>query len=125
MSRRHGLLAARWAERLPVRAGVDRGALVTAPAGPLAGGLDALAAASDVRAGVAALVESLLPRLQGVYGVHRQTASPVSEASVLEVLAGAHRDLTAEISGGRALLEGSPVGPSEGGRARAPDRTGV
>ncbi len=112
VSRRHGLLAARWAERLPVRAGVDRGALVTAPAGPLAGGLDALAAASDARSGVAALVESLLPRLQGVYGVHRQTASLVSEASVLEVLAGAHRDLAAEISGGRALLEGSPVGPA-------------
>jgi hypothetical protein len=113
VSRRHGLLAARWAERLPVRAGVDRSALVTAPAGPLAGGLNALAAASDARAGVAALVETLLPRLQGVYGVHRQTASPVSEASVLEVLTGAHWDLAAEISGGRALLEASPEGPTK------------
>jgi hypothetical protein len=107
VSRRHGLLAARWAERLPVRAGVDRGALVAAPAGPLAGALDALAA-SEPRVGLAALFGALLPRLRGVYGVHEQTASPVSEASVLEVLTGARRGLAAEISGGRALLEGSP-----------------
>ena len=33
VSRRHGLLAARWAERLPVRAGVDRAALVVPPTG--------------------------------------------------------------------------------------------
>jgi hypothetical protein len=112
VSRRHGLLAARWAERLPVRAGVDRSALVAAPSGPLAGTLNALAAASDVQAGVAALVESFLPRLQGVYGAHRQTASAVSEASVVEVLSGAHRDLAAEISGGRALLEASPPEPT-------------
>ena len=106
VSRRHGLLATSWAERLPVRAGVDRDGLVTAPPGPLAEGLDVLAAASDARAGLAALVEAVLPRLQAVYGVHRQTASPVSEASVLEVLTGAHRDLAAEIRGGR-VLEGS------------------
>jgi hypothetical protein len=110
VSRRHGLLAAGWAERLPVRAGVDPGGLVTAPAGPLAGGLEALAAASDARVGLAVMVETVLPRLQGVYGVHRRTASPVSEASVLEVLTGAHRDLAAEISRGRALLEGSAEG---------------
>jgi len=107
VSRRHGLLVARWAERLPVRAGVDRDALVAAPAGPLAAGLDALAAASDPRVGLAALVETLLPCMQAVYGVHRQTASPVCEASVLEVLTGAHRELADEIPGGRALLEGS------------------
>jgi hypothetical protein len=110
VSRRHGLLAACWAERLPVRAGVDRGALVAAPSGPLAVGLDALAAASDPRIGLAALVEALLPRLQGVYGLHQQTASPVSEASVLEVLTGAHLGLGAEIRGGRDLLEGSVDG---------------
>ena len=32
-SRRHGELAAHWAQRLPVRAGVDAGALVVAPVG--------------------------------------------------------------------------------------------
>ena len=54
VSRRHGLLAARWAERLPVRAGVDAAALVTAPAGPLAEALDALAAATGRRGPVSA-----------------------------------------------------------------------
>jgi hypothetical protein len=124
MSRRHGLLAGRWAERLPVRAGVDRGDLVTAPAGPLAAGLDALAAVSDARVGLAALVETVLPRLQAIYGVHRQTASPVSEASVLEVLTGAVGDLAAEISGGRALLEGSAEGLTrDGSLTRRLERT--
>ncbi len=40
VSARHGALALRWTERLPVRAGVDPRALVTAPAGPLAGTMD-------------------------------------------------------------------------------------
>jgi hypothetical protein len=109
-SRRHGLLALRWAERLPVRAGIDRTTLVAAPDGPLARGLDTLAVVTDPRDGVAAMVATVLPRLREVYGAHRQTASPVSEAPVLEVLAGAHRDLAAEISGGRTLLEGSARG---------------
>jgi hypothetical protein len=124
LSRRHGVLAGRWAERLPVRAGVDRGDLVTAPAGPLAAGLDALAASSDARVGLAALIETVLPRLQAIYGVHRQTASPVSEASVLEVLTGALGELAAEISGGRALLEGSAEEPTrDGSLTRRLERT--
>jgi hypothetical protein len=110
VSRRHGLLAARWAERLPVRAGVDRAALVTAPAGPLAGALGAMAATPDARVGVETLVQAALPRLRAIYGLHRRTASPVSEGSVLEVLAAAQQDLTAEISTGRALLQGGPEG---------------
>jgi hypothetical protein len=110
VSRRHGLLAARWAERLPVRAGVDRWALVTAPAGPLAGALGAMAATPDARVGVETLVQSVFPRLRAIYGLHRRTASPVSEGSVLEVLAEAQQDLMAEISTGRALLQGGPEG---------------
>jgi hypothetical protein len=110
VSRRHGLLAARWAERLPARAGVDRAALVTAPAGPLAGALGAMAATPDARVGVETLVQSAFPRLRAIYGLHRRTASPVSEGSVLEVLAVAQQDLTAEISTGRALLQGAPEG---------------
>ena len=108
VSRRHGLLAASWAERLPVRAGVDAAALVTAPAGPLAGALGAMAATPDARVGVETLVQSVFPRLRAIYGLHRRTASPVSEGSVLEVLAAAQQDLTAEISTGRGLLQGGP-----------------
>jgi hypothetical protein len=108
VSRRHGELAVRWAERLPLRAHVDGGALlVTAPTGPLAGALDALAAGPDARVGVATLVGSVLPGVQGVYGAHLRTASSVSEAPVLEVLAGAHRELADEIRRGDALLEAS------------------
>jgi hypothetical protein len=110
VSRRHGLLAARWAERLPVRAGVDGAALVIAPAGPLAGALGAMAATPDARVGVETLVQSVFPRLRAIYGLHRRTASPVSEGSVLEVLVAAQQDLTAEISTGRALLHGAPEG---------------
>ncbi len=110
VSRRHGLLAARWAERLPVRAGVDRTALVTAPAGPLAGALGAMAATPDTRVGVGTLVQAVFPRLRAVYGLHRRAASPVSEGSVLEVLTAAQQDLTAEISSGRALLREGAMG---------------
>ena len=56
------------------------------------------------------MVQDVLPRLRSVYGLHRRTASPVSEGSVLEVLGVARQDLTAEISSGRALLQGSPGG---------------
>ena len=107
VSRHHGELAVRWAERLPVRAGVDRAALVRAPAGPLAGALEALAAVPDTRVAVAALAGTVLPRLRGVYGAHLVSATPASEGPVLEVLAGAHRDLAGEISRGGSLLPGS------------------
>ena len=110
VSRRHGALAARWAEQLPVRAGVDRAALVTAPAGPLAGALGAMAATPDAGVGVGTLVQTALPRLRAVYTQHRRTASAVSEGSVLEVLTAALQDLSAEIGGGRNLLRGSPGG---------------
>ncbi len=111
VSRRHGELAVRWAEQLPLRARADRGALlVTPPAGPLAGALDALGAGPDAGVGVATLVGSVLPGVQGVYGAHLRTASSVSEAPVLEVLAGAHRDLAGEIRRGDALLEESAAG---------------
>jgi hypothetical protein len=110
VSRRHGALAARWAERLPVRAGVDRAALVAAPAGPLAGALGAMAATPDARVGVGTLVQTALPRLRAVYAQHRRTASQVSEGSVLEVLTAALQDLRAETSAGRTLLQGSPGG---------------
>ena len=108
VSRRHGLLAAQWAERLPVRAGVDRGALATAPAGPLAGALASLAGTPDIRVGVDTLVLTVFPRLRAIYAMHRRTASPVSEGSVLDVLTAAHQELTEEIASGRALLQATP-----------------
>lgn len=105
-SRRHGVLAGRWADRLPVRAGVDPTALVTAPTGPegLAGAFEDLAAAREPVTGVSALVETVLPWVGGVYGSDLAIATPVSEGSVIEVLVEARRAGWAEIQGGRALL---------------------
>ena len=114
VSGRHGALTSRWAERLPVRAGVDPGALVTAPPGPLAGVLDTLAA-SPAPVGVTTLIGAVLPGLLDVYGAHLRTASPAGEAPVLEVLAGARRVLGGEIPSGHLLLEGSPEGLTRDG----------
>jgi hypothetical protein len=109
VSRGHGMLAVRWAERLPVRAGVDAGALVAAPDGPLDAALDTLAEASDLPAPLTAFAEVLLPRLDAVYEAHLRTGSPVSEAPVLAVLAGAHWELVTEIERGRALVKAMPA----------------
>ena len=118
-SRRHGALAARWAERLPVRAGVDAAALVTAPAGPLAGALGTLAAEPDPGARTDALVGSVLPLLATVYGAHLGTASPVSEGPVMEVLVEARRESAAEVRGGTAILGAFPPGSEGAARLRA------
>jgi len=114
-SRRHGELATLWADRLPVRAGVDACALVTAPPGPLADAFAELVAEPLTLAGAAALVEGLLPALDAVYGTHLESASPVSEAPVLEVLTGARRAVAAEIRGGRALIDALPEGLTQRG----------
>ena len=128
-SRRHGVLAARWAERLPVRAGVDPAQLVRAPAGPLEGALGALAdGAGPGPAG--GLVATVLPRVGGIYEAHLASASPVSEGPVLEVLVEACRVLGGEIRAGTALLEGLPGAAAQGARLgeaieRAFDATSV
>ena len=107
-SRRHGALAGRWAERLPVRAGVDAAALVAAPAGPLAGALEALASEPDPVARTDALVGAVLPLLAEVYGAHLRAASPACEGPVMEVLVEARRESVAEVRGGTAILGGAP-----------------
>ncbi len=110
-SSRHADRAGRWAERLPVRAGVDAAALVEAPSGPLGSAFDALAAEPDPQMGLAALVEAVLPGIDAVYAAHLAVASPVREGSVMEVLTGAHREVRAEIRSGRTLIEAFPHGP--------------
>jgi hypothetical protein len=109
-SRRHGALAGRWAERLPVRAGVESAALITVPAEPegLGEAFEDLGATKELAVGVSALVETVLPWVGGVYGSHLAVATPVSEGSVMEVLVEARREGRAEIQGGRSLLERLP-----------------
>ncbi len=107
LSRRRGELAGRWAERLPVRAGVDVTALIVAPERPqgLAVALDELAVTRERAVGVGALVETVLPWVGGVYSSHLATAAPVREASVMEVLVEARREGSAAIRGGQSLLQ--------------------
>jgi hypothetical protein len=107
-SRRHGALAGRWAERLPVRAGVDPAALVHAPEGPLAPALDGLAA-TEAPGGLGLLVETVLPWVGEVYALHLSRTTPVSEAPVIEVLVEGRRAAAGELREGRSVLERLPT----------------
>jgi hypothetical protein len=113
VSRRHGDLARRWAERLPVRAGVDAAALI-APPGRLASAFDALGAVADPVCGAGVLAGPVLGSLDTAYAGHLETASAVSEGPVAEVLVAARRTLAAEQASGEALLRGMQ-GAGEGG----------
>ena len=101
VARRHGDLATRWAERLPVRAGVDAGALVRAPSSQLAAALDRLGDLDDAGAALGVLVSTVLPWLGEIYGAHLETASPVREAPVAEVLVESRRNVVGETRSGR------------------------
>ena len=103
-ARRHGELATRWAERLPVRAGVDAGALVRPPSREAADALEQLGALDDVGIGTAVLVLAVLPRLGDLYRSHLATASPVREGAVAEVLAVACRIAVGETRSGRIVV---------------------
>ena len=85
-SRQHGLLATEWYERLPVRAGVDRAALVLPPPGGLEGVLDGLSAEPDLKARLAGLTGVVLPQLIATYDGHLAEASPVREGTVMALL---------------------------------------
>ena len=101
-------------------------ALVTAPAGPLAGALDALAAAArrPGRCGGTGrwrCSRACRPSTAPTCARRRRSA----RAPVLEVLTGAHRDLAGEISGGRSLLEASAAGLTRDAAPGPAIRTGV
>jgi hypothetical protein len=104
MSTRHALLAAQWADRLPVRADVDPAALVVPPTGRAVEVLDLLAAEPDLRVRLSGLVEQFLPSLLGTYVGHRADASPVAEAPVRAVLELAGHAVEQEMRRGRALV---------------------
>ena len=116
-SRRHGLLADRWRDRLPARAGVDAAALVTPPEGPLARALEEVAGETP-QAGVRLFVGSVLPWMGGVYSSQLGHATPVSEAPVMEVLVEARRTAIGEIRGGQSLLQRLPGGETPSRHAR-------
>jgi hypothetical protein len=104
MSAQHAFVAARWADRLPVRAGVDPVALVVPPSGRAVKALDLLAAESDLRARLGGLAERLLPSILQTYSGHLAVASPVAEAPVRAVLEWACHGVQQEIRRGRDLV---------------------
>jgi len=108
VSQRHGALSFRWRERLPVRAGVERAALIAPPEGRLPALLDELAAAADPWERLAGLVRVVLPGLAETYASHLRCASAVSEGPVMEVLVEARREGLRDIRGGSALLQRVP-----------------
>jgi hypothetical protein len=104
-SRYHGEMAARWYERLPVRAGVDPGALVVPPVGPDTDQLHSLASETWSVARLTGLVQVYLPRVMRAYRSHLVGANPASEGPVMAVLGPALRSGSEEIARGRSLLD--------------------
>jgi hypothetical protein len=94
-SRRHGALADRWRDRLPVRAGADRSQLVVAPPGPLGGVLEALER-----------TDAAVSWVLATYGAHLGAAAPVCEGPVLAVLAAARLEGVVEGEVGRSVVSG-------------------
>jgi hypothetical protein len=105
LSAQHAALAAQWADRLPVRAGVDVGALVVPPPGPLAEALTLLEHSPTMPTGLLGLVSSVLPRLLSSYAHHLAQAAPVSELPVMVILEAGVRETTLEIDLCRAVLQ--------------------
>jgi hypothetical protein len=105
MSARHGLFAAQWHDRLPVRAGVDAEALIVPPPGPVEEALDLIASAPRLALVLGGLATQFLPRLREAYGRHLAQASPVSEAPVRAVLEWAVLSLGGEIRLAGALVQ--------------------
>jgi hypothetical protein len=116
-ARRHGDLATRWAERLPVRAGVDAGALVRAPSSQLAAALERLGELDDAGAALSVLVSAVLPWLGEIYRAHLETAAPVREAPVAEVLVESRRNAVGETRSGRSVVRNLGVGAEPAARA--------
>jgi hypothetical protein len=109
MSAHHGLVAARWRDRLPVRAGVDAGALIAPPTPRLAEALDRLGGEPRLAVRVHALAELVLPSVLAAYEQHLSHSTPVNEGPVRAVLAETVALGARELERLRALR--SPVSP--------------
>jgi hypothetical protein len=117
MSSWHGFAAAAWWDRLPVRAGVDAGALVVAPDGPITEALDLLAGEKDVLDAFDGLVDQILPALLAAYDTEYAHASAVCEAPVRALLGLVRPRIRHETEQGAALLRQAGTGdaaPAEG-----------
>jgi hypothetical protein len=116
-ARRHGLRAETWRRRLPVRAGVDQDALITAPS-PVIKTFERLGAEAEPGARLLALLEVPLTRLLHTYGAVEVAANPATEAPVLAVLGPARREGLAEQALGKALCDHLMLGAAPTGAAQ-------
>ena len=105
MSSWHGFVARQWRDRLPVRAGVDAGALVVPPSGRVGQAIELLGAQPDVLVALGGLVEPFLPALLASYEDDDAHASPVSELPVLAVLELVRQRAPHEIEAARGVLK--------------------
>jgi hypothetical protein len=130
MSSWHGFMARQWLDRLPVRAGVDAGALVVPSPGGVGQAIELLGAEADVLVALGGLVEPFLPALLAAYDDDEARASPVSELPVLAVLELARHRAPREIEAGRNFLDrgaeaGAAAERAAGLRARLQRMLGV
>lgn len=99
--------AGQWWERLPVLAGVDRDALVTAPAGweTLLGAAGEPPPARPAPVAALAVVYRVaLPRLLAAYRAHAERGTLVADGPVLRTLRQAAEDVGADREEGEAAL---------------------
>jgi hypothetical protein len=103
-SAHHAALAGHWRDRLPVRAGVDVAALVTAPYAAAAEAASLLEDQSAPLLQLGGLANVVLPHLRSAYAAHLARAAPVSEGPVMAVLRLIEWSGGIEMARGRALL---------------------
>ena len=116
----HGFVAAAWRDRLPVRAGVDAGALVVPPPGPIGEALDLLAARpSSVLGAFGGLVGQVLPAFWRPTTRSSPVPPPVSEAPVRALLDLVRPRVHQEIERGSVLLRRTGGASRAGGDRRS------
>ena len=103
VSAQHAALASQWRSRLPVRAGIDQGALILPPEA-MASAVTTLGG-QTMEAGLPVLLQEILPELVLQYRQFLDHASPVREAPVMALLALAVGMHTDHIERGHALLQ--------------------
>jgi hypothetical protein len=112
-SQHHAWRAEQWWDRLPVLAGVDRGALVVAPSTGVGAAVAALAGLDGTVARLAGAYRVALPRLVAAYHAHRLEASPVSDGAAIRTLDLLLLDVAADWREGEVLLQSRLTGAVE------------
>lgn len=97
--------AGQWWDRLPVLAGVDRGALTAPPSPAWAAAVGAAAATTGTAGRLAVAYRVLLPRLAAAYEAHAARTGPAGDGPVRRTLRQASADLWEDWRAGEVLLQ--------------------